>query len=713
MIEQVERLTKKSYSNYTGPNNSFVLNNIIYGENGNGKTSLAEGLYEQVSKSYGETEIYFFDKQYINTNIMIEDSDSLKGVKVNFGKRNISIEEDIKKLALDKEAILNEIKTLEMSNRKINNLVKDEIESVFKNRRGKAAIQQKVGIANDSITVLKRWIAEFVNAEVKFPGFDFSKGYDANELQSDQKEINESPIQFNYEELSVQLLHEVQDIMNKSHIASLKNTQILKWLEKGVYLHRNISEDESCEFCGNPFKNREERLKDIDLWILDETNKDRGVLKEYLNKLDSLKKIINSFHIDSIALRTDEKIKTSYDSFKKTSESVISIIETIEGIVNKKMTEMSNVFLDFESKINLNEFKNILMEMKNRRQEILESLGKEINKEADIVKGVIGCELKNNSLLIVHDTDYNNNLLKIKELTETSLKNIEIQIGQKLGEKTNIDDFRKLTNRLLNAQGLSIDLEIDGEDYCIRNIHDRSKKLSLKDISEGEKNLLVFLYFYNSLYDELNKINDKIKFIIIDDPISSLDQNNKMLITVLLEEIMENSKSQKFILTHSWEDYSNMVYGTENKPTYKTFECIKISGKSQLIEFKGSESLYKRLFKQVYEFSVSDYSLTTEQDIIHMPNAMRRILESYLRFNYLVSNATVKSVGEIKDVFHRADIGKRQDPKIKILLKVTNILSHGTGHELLPNNKEIHESAIYLMSLFNQHDIKHYSRMIN
>lgn len=44
MIEQVKKFSQKSFVNYTGPVEKFAEVNILFGYNGRGKTSLANGL---------------------------------------------------------------------------------------------------------------------------------------------------------------------------------------------------------------------------------------------------------------------------------------------------------------------------------------------------------------------------------------------------------------------------------------------------------------------------------------------------------------------------------------------------------------------------------------------------------------------------------------------------------------------------------------------
>ncbi len=98
MIKTVNDYTNKSFKNYTGPvDASFKQKNIFFGYNGKGKTALSIGVLNEFKKdsSNNETNYRFFNKDYIKNNLLLEDSNELKGVVANFGKGNVDIEKEI------------------------------------------------------------------------------------------------------------------------------------------------------------------------------------------------------------------------------------------------------------------------------------------------------------------------------------------------------------------------------------------------------------------------------------------------------------------------------------------------------------------------------------------------------------------------------------------------------------------------------------------
>ena len=90
-------------------------------------------------------------------------------------------------------------------------------------------------------------------------------------------------------------------------------------------------------------------------------------------------------------------------------------------------------------------------------------------------------------------------------------------------------------------------LEPDDEEknFYIKHKDAKEDLISVDDISEGERNILALIYFLYSLLDEKENIKDEIELIIIDDPISSLDENNKFILLQFLTELAEKVKQSK------------------------------------------------------------------------------------------------------------------------------------------------------------------------
>ena len=231
------------------------------------------------------------------------------------------------------------------------------------------------------------------------------------------------------------------------------------------------------------------------------------------------------------------------------------------------------------------------------------------------------------------------------------------------------------------------------------------------------------MFFFYELFSDnkQQQVKPEIELIIVDDPISSMDDSNKFYILELMKHLLELPNQQIFVMTHSWNDYCNLSYGkrawkdkkdkngNDIKSNYATFEIKKNNGKSTLVKSKNLEKPYKYLFKEIFKFSEkSDEDIKTECQIYHYPNVMRRIFEEWYSFKIgkdlnLTSSRQDRIINDlnIKKNSKKTELG--------ILLKVCNILSHSINDS--KNPQEIHQSAKYLMDLIRENDKLHFDKM--
>lgn len=89
MLESIQNLSVKSWVNYCGPDGHFSRVNLLFGQNGQGKSALAAGIRSEVIHSVDSAEaVRFFDRDYVQREMSLVETDGIKGVKVDFGKQN-------------------------------------------------------------------------------------------------------------------------------------------------------------------------------------------------------------------------------------------------------------------------------------------------------------------------------------------------------------------------------------------------------------------------------------------------------------------------------------------------------------------------------------------------------------------------------------------------------------------------------------------------
>ncbi|MGQ1799021.1 AAA family ATPase [Kocuria oceani] len=159
-------------------------------------------------------------------------------------------------------------------------------------------------------------------------------------------------------------------------------------------------------------------------------------------------------------------------------------------------------------------------------------------------------------------------------------------------------------------------------------------------LSEGESTFITFLYFYYLV--ENTRVDDATRplIVVIDDPISSMDSDAMLVVSVLVKTLVERTKnpssriSQVIVLTHNVHFHKEVAYRRDlNADGKRIFYIIRkfADAPHRLTKHEKNpiQSAYGRLWQEVRE--------AFENPDLHSPvgleNIMRRILETY--FNVL------------------------------------------------------------------------------
>lgn len=115
-------------------------------------------------------------------------------------------------------------------------------------------------------------------------------------------------------------------------------------------------------------------------------------------------------------------------------------------------------------------------------------------------------------------------------------------------------------------------------------------------ISKGEESCLIWCVFYSLLEQVVETLNipepaeretdqfDELKYVFIDDPVSSLDENHLIELAVNIAELIKSSQSDlKFIITtHNplfynvlWNEFNNSDHETDDKTKKSLKKCLE------------------------------------------------------------------------------------------------------------------------------------------
>jgi wobble nucleotide-excising tRNase len=714
MIKKIIDLDRKSFNNYTGPNEEFKQKNVIFGYNGRGKSSLALGLKETyLAKNLGEDEsLRFFDKDYVDENLSFEDPATgerkkIRGVLARFSAKDVKSEEKVKELQgklVDTEPLESKLSQLITDTRKA-------IDAIHDRRRGTATIQKRnkeMGL-DEVIRLYKEDLNEAKKIEADEDKLSKIEG---DNVIGEKIELIKTIHVSDFDGISHENIDEARAVFKRSfENVSIPASEVVDWLTIGLELHE-VGED--CKFCGNKTV-LPDITKRVEEYNANEKQKATKSLKAFDDKIAELQNVISDIQDKKAntvsSLEDDIKIENNFIYIQEASVGIANaravLKSKIKNIDDKKLT-----FLDFRE--DLQKFKDGVAKLNGIKNGQLTKLEIQNSNKNILVKGSIGLEIANDSTI----QDKLSDIKTVKqdiEKTSSLNKALNTQIQQLKQAESATADFAVYISEILANLNTHLKLIVseDGKNYIIR--HTKTKDpITIADISEGERNLLALLFFYYELFDdsEQNIFKDSTKLIVIDDPISSVDDINRMYIIELMRQVLAISAPQVFIMTHSWDDFTNMCFRLKDKSdTPNSFFEIKkdVNGNSLIAKTRSNILPYHHNFIEVYEFSQRvDTTKLDDCDIYHMPNIIRQVLEGFLRFKVRNSSPTKSNEIDIGRVLFDKEwptITESEKTKLGQLLLVVNVNSHGSSR----SPDEVLQSAKLLMKRVKDVDPRHYN----
>jgi len=436
-----------------------------------------------------------------------------------------------------------------------------------------------------------------------------------------------------------------QDLDISKMINKLQNHD---WVKQGkTYYEKNFDESTKtflCPFCQQKTSEKfKEKLEEyFDESYKEQINELNQVIRTYESQIEELEEYFSSIletldnkyledkraSIQAIKEGIDDKIRLNKEFFadKKRNPSTKIKLQSIVGLLNQ-----SNKILD---KVN----KNIKQHNKvvNNRE-----------KEEGVLKSnlwhffcdEISDELKK------YTRDSNGINKAIKNINkqfgenEKKLENKKTQISILERKIKSVKPTVNAINKLLDGFGFTgfrLDSTEDGKHYKIIRINGEPAKESL---SEGERNLIVFLYFYHlirGVIDPDENINED-KIIVFDDPVSSFDSGVLFLVSTLIKHLInplrknENTNiKQFFVLTHNVYFFKEITFFSSREQNNRRNDTMyfivkKYEGISKIGNYETNP------IKTTYQLLWDNIKKDDNNDLVSIQNNMRRIIEFYFK----------------------------------------------------------------------------------
>lgn len=682
----------------------FRKKNIIFGQNGTGKTTISE-LFRSYNKNLSNTDIeidgkfknckIIWDNDVQPNNIYVYNSKYIEEFFVKNSEQEaiFSIGENSNVQSKINEKNTNSKKLTEMYSElqeKINKLkntdngyindIDEYTNKIFKDILTHYKIDNKTpsifkdGFGASDIKKFKEKILETKNHKNhNFNDYnEFIEKYD--ELNKGEKKDNFKieDIKSNFNKINEILDNDIwkEEITNtnsyiKEQIKSFDSDDIIKNV-----IENNLIEnyDNKCPICT---KEIEEDLKNSILNHFDNT---------YTEKLDILKSLKNKLkeNFQDIQL-TVEKYSIDIQNFSNINNQITEKINNPSKVIKFeiKIDETIKVFQSKYDKIN--DYNIAIDNQKDEISKLRFQLMKFIYNE------------KSNTI-----SDHQNKI-NIAEKINTEIKTLQHKI-QNIQDKleTVCTEIKKLQYELQN-------IDVTGINKCLESFGINHFKLALYDekyikivwtdnkednnvfhkISEGEKTLISFIYFIEK-YKIKNKEDATKSMFVIDDPISSLSTEHVMNVTRLIYHNFKKD-TYKYILvqTHNILFFSRLLQIKFMERSDKCIEKCVCSDQKCPILYKLNKSkntsitlienkkYYQNTYNINWEFIKDRFLNFKENNNVNdeftstIPNVIRNVIEQYFIINNYSNNKKNNIYSNLSNLYHYGNLGSHSDNTVE------------------------------------------------
>lgn len=342
--------------------------------------------------------------------------------------------------------------------------------------------------------------------------------------------------------------------------------------------------------------------------------------------------------------------------FNEIRIQLISAINDNKENIQKKKGDLSASIDLYSIDLIIQELNNIL---ENANYKITELNGKIntlkasrrtiVQKFWQLIRNEVDSEL-NAFLAIEAVQEKKINLYRFQYQRLTNIgKILQNQRTIELSKTTNIEESKERINlqlKSLGIEGFYIETATDIEGHWYRLIRDGENNLeTFKTLSEGEKTIITFIYFLESIFGMGSQDQDLDllkRVVVIDDPISSLSNNHVYDVVRLIKKsffekhpagkskqsITKLSIKQLFVFTHS----SYFLHELLNQGIFignsRKLHRVTKYQETKVVDMNRNDILNPY---QEYWLIFNEAIRSAEFQVV-LPNVMRNILEEFFSF---------------------------------------------------------------------------------
>lgn len=654
---------------------SFKKVNFIFGANGSGKSSLCRKVADTLAQSKDEpTKVLLYNRQYRDG--VVSSSDSLDG-HVAVGpeaveaKRKISeLKRDLEKLR-DKESKQSEQlngnsegseghkNAIERIEREILDLLWQYRSSAVKRSAIKDLFPGTAGSKARFYEVFTPMVQKELTSPFVGPIEDLA---DLGETFGNLKDFQGEQLHpFQIPDSTMETLQELQalsgllskaviDNSQSDYSADAKRVGDSAWLSKGFELLAITSPH--CPFCTQEIE--KQKLDEINSFFQSQYEVTISRLRLGLTASRSCESDLRSL---AAGLPDDSPV-----SNVEVRQALIRLADQLHDfsqLLERKLASPKQVLGDASLIQNM----NLLNSATSGYNSQVVAFNTQLKTRQQLLKQM---QTRAQTALLSPLWDYDRknyvNLCKARDSTEQRLaetvKNIS-EVERKISDaardardaKVAVDWMNSLIRFLIGDSFHLEEISTDSSGHGYKVVR-RDGSPAGSSLSEGEEQLLAFLYFISSVRNvgqEGNEAPERECVVIVDDPMSSLDSELLYGVSTILNDVIWGMKDgtwkikQFFCCSHNSAFYRNLTYSFRHSDgRYQHFFIRKGPFGHHSIE-PVSESPVSTTYKELWR---SIAKAGESSDSVGLANTMRRILENYFQTdNHLSQLRQLRDIG--------------------------------------------------------------------
>lgn len=404
-----------------------------------------------------------------------------------------------------------------------------------------------------------------------------------------------------------------------------------------------------CPLCQQPLATG--TLHDLEAQIQRVLNKD---VEDY--KTELVRAIDSIVDIDCMAPSFPVDI---YDADIRSFNDAVAKVNHALGEVRRRLKEKTNNLFNSDAPLDLGDIGQLYESLAQSCQR-LEADRDSFNQSIDDKKSLENELRKKNQMLAY---------LENKTLFDSYCATID---GIEKAHR-NIADFMEQLNDInrqledLESQRSQTKIAIDFINRCISSIFfdkdrlvleqaqgrfvlkSRGRSVAPDSVSTGERNIIGLAYFFASLFKNTSESTrySQPYLVVIDDPVSSFDQDNRLGVMTFLREqltdlLVKSNDSKVLVMSHDQRtiDLLVSIYGSaENYLNRKNHqsghdECrvYELHRRASRIVQSRTKSEYAQMLNQLYNFAQDDDPEKIEY--VGVGNTIRRVLETFAMMTF-------------------------------------------------------------------------------